>query len=425
MKVRRSNDVLDHAAAVLRKFEIEPQPLDRLLERHLRRERTLNSRDRRLIAHAVFGVVRWRTRIDGWLALAGIARPTFRDRAIAFLQWQPAEDVLARELAEDRGGTARAIDCGAPMPKHFPGGEAASLACPPFLWDLLVRQEGREGAAALLTSLARPALPVLRVNAVCLDRARARELLAEAGIASEPTSRSPYGIRLRQRAELTSVAAFREGRIEVQEEASQLAAILAGPAPGETVLDACAGAGGKSLAMAMLMQDRGRIVACDIDAAKLRELARRALRARITCIEGVLANKAASRSARSFDLVFIDAPCSGTGTLRRAPDLKWRLTPQGIDEHVKAQHELLRTHASAVRPGGRLVYATCSVLRKENEEVVERFLRRGDFRVVAADEVFGRHGIASDDLVSAEGYFKADPRRGEWDGFFAALLERT
>ena len=395
-------DLLGHIATTLQAFEIEPKPFDRILDAYFRRHREIGAALRRRIGDAAFGVMRLRRRLDGLLQLQGAA-PDHRRRA---------ELLLAGEMP-------------ASMPKDFPGGPAAWHSFPDFLYAMLVAAHGADGAAALAESLNAAAQPVLRVNALATTRDEARARLAAEGIEAAPTSRSPFGLVLGKRQAVEATPLFRRGMVEIQDEASQLAVLAADPQPGETVLDACAGAGGKALALAMLMENRGRIVASDIDAAKLDELRKRAARAGASIVETVGAGALAKRHefGGNFDLVFLDAPCSGTGTLRRAPDLRWRLSPELIEARVALQRELLERHAARVRPGGRIAYVTCSLLPCENEQVVEAFLARGGFELVDVSGAFGRRGIAVDGLLDG-GYFRTDPRQGSWDGFFGAILRR-
>lgn len=390
-------------ATALQAFEIEPKPFDRLLDAYLRRHRDIGASMRRRIGDAAFGVMRWRRRLDGLLAMRGVAKPNHRQRA---------ELLLAGELP----GT---------MPHGFPGGAAAWHSFPDFLYAMLVDAHGAHEAAVLAESLSVAAKPTLRVNVLTTTRDEMQRLLAADGIDASPTACSPFGLTLEKRAAVEATPVFRRGMVEIQDEASQLAVLAADPQPGEFVLDACAGAGGKTLALAMLMENHGRIVASDIDAGKLDELRKRAGRAGATIVETVGAGALLKRRefGGNFDLVFLDAPCSGTGTLRRAPDLKWRISPEFIETRVALQRELLERHAARVRPGGRIVYVTCSLLPCENERVVEAFLAKGGFEPVDPCGAFERRGIAVDRIIE-KGYFRADPRRGNWDGFFGAILRK-
>lgn len=419
-------DPIDHIVTILKSFDIEPRPLDRLVDAYLRKHSELSSTGRRIVAECVFGVARWKRRLDGWLELRGVTKPTNRLRALCYLAWRCPEEAVRLPLDEVTSKACISGSVNEEMPRSFPGGEAAFYSFPDFLYEKLKRSYGVVGARAVALRLNEPSLPVLRVNLLKADLKKARRALAAEGIEAHPTPRSPVGLILRRKVPIAVTQAYKQGLIEIQGEASQLSCILADPKPGERVLDACAGAGGKSLMMAMLMQNQGRIIATDPVSSKLKILRRRALRAGISIIEAMGTKELAKRAELKgcFDLVFIDAPCSGTGTLQRNPDLKWRLDQATIGERVNSQRELLSGLAGWIRPGGRLVYATCSILPEENEEILSEFLTRDGFEVVDAAGIFTRNHISCDGIVTEKGFMKTDPRLDQMDGFFAAVLKR-
>ena len=406
MSSKKNMTTTEHAASILRMFEIEPAPLDRLVDAYFRRHRELGSRARREIADLAFDLARWRRRLDGILTASGIAKPSNLDRATLMIE----EGDRVRDLGRE----------------GFAGSDAAFHSFPDFLYGMIREQYGDEGAAEIATALNRQQRPTVRINSLMIDRDCAIRGLADEGIVAEATSRSPFGARLPGRVSMGSIGLYANGSIEIQDESSQLAVILARPGPGEVVLDACAGAGGKSLMMAMLMENRGRVVATDINKRKLMELRKRAKRAGVKIVRTAEYSDMDStgEDAGSFDLVFVDAPCSGTGTLRRAPDLRWRIDQVSIEAAVCKQKRIVEEYSRYVRPGGRLVYAICSVLREEGESVVESFLSRSDFEIEDTSDSFVKNGIEADGLVTDGGYLRADPRAGDWDGFFAARLRR-
>lgn len=357
--------VIDHAEAVLRACEIEPKPADRMLEGYLRRHRGLASRERRALYDIVFGVMRWRLRLDGMCLAAGVRAPTHRHRAVAYARWRgvdiiPADDMLGP-----------LFDPHSIVERSFPGGMAAYLSYPDFLYERIVRERGLLEGTRIMREYSEPAATVLRVNTLKASRAELMDRLQREGIASVPTQYSPFGLILSTRAPLATSGAFRDGWFEVQDEASQLASLYTAVRPGDTVLDACAGGGGKSLAMAMLMENRGRIIATDRDARKLGNLRRRAERAGANCIEVRPMDQLKGQASRrgSCDVVVVDAPCSGTGTLRRNPDIKWRINESMISAYAAGQRALIEEYASWLKAGGRLIYLTCSILAEENEGV--------------------------------------------------------
>ena len=419
-----SQSPVEHAAKVLRMFEIEPAPLDRLLGSYLKKRRDLNSRQRRLTAKAVYGWARWRRRLEGVLSQAGVRKPTFKQLAELYLRNHPCEDL------EREGGSIAfdpaldGVDMNSASPERFPGGRAAFCSYPDFLYGMLEGDYGAQGAVELALALNEPLGPTLRVNTLKASRDEAVALLDAGGVHARPTEFSQFGLRLSIRADLRASRAFKEGLVELQDEGSQLAALASGAREGMRVLDACAGAGGKALAMAQLMGDGGEIVACDVDAAKLGELKRRAQRAGVRSIRTADADDVL-REGGSFEIVFIDAPCSGTGTLRRAPDIKWRVSEEAIEDHAKSQRSLLRDYSRLVKPGGSLVYATCSVLRLENEDVVRDFVGANGFSIQSVEENLKGAGALCDGLITEEGFLRTDPRLGDWDGMFAACIVRT
>jgi len=267
----------------------------------------------------------------------------------------------------------------------------------------------------------------LRVNLIKTDRDAARRALATEHVRTEPTPWSPVGLRLTERVPLSALAAFKDGLVEVQDEGSQLAALLLGAKPGMRVVDFCAGAGGKTLTVAAAMKNRGKLVACDTAAWRLERSGQRLRRAGISNVERrALASERdpwVKRHAKSFDRVLVDAPCLGIGSWRRNPDAKWRATPNDLAELQIRQHDILASAARLVKPGGRLVYVTCSLLREENEAQAERFLAEtSDFTLYPV-------GLAWADAIgtpcpATSDYLRLTPAQHGTDGFFVAVFER-
>jgi len=265
----------------------------------------------------------------------------------------------------------------------------------------------------------------LRVNSLKASREQAVAALAQEGLTVEPTAFSPDGLLLASpAASLRETASWRKGLIRIQDEASQLIALLLSPEPGESLLDLCAGTGGKTLHLAALMENRGRVTAVDLHPDKLRQLQEEAGRLGMTIVEAYAADSAAPPETFGgiFDRVLLDAPCSGLGTLRRNPEIRWRLAPADIEKCSQIQRRLLRSAADCVRPGGRLVYSVCTVTPEENEIVIEDLLKdRPDFALIRSTAT---QGIPSA-LIDDAGLFRTFPHRHGTDGFFGALLIRT
>jgi 16S rRNA (cytosine967-C5)-methyltransferase len=271
----------------------------------------------------------------------------------------------------------------------------------------------------------------LRVNSLKADRA---EVLAEltqprrerAPLDARPTPYSPDGIRLREKPAITRWPVYQDGLVEVQDEGSQLIARLVAPKRGEMVADFCAGAGGKTLALAMLMHGTGRVYAMDVSEKRLRELAPRAARAGISNVHPIVlsgeGDVRARRLAGKLDRVLVDAPCSGFGTLRRNPDLKWRHAETAIAELAAKQARILAAAARLVKPGGRLVYGTCSILPEENEAVADAFATaHPEFAPLSCSALLAAQRIALDTGER----LRLWPHVHGTDGFFAAAFERA
>jgi 16S rRNA (cytosine967-C5)-methyltransferase len=412
------------------------RPADAVASDFLRSRRFIGGADRRVISELAWGVVRQRIRLGWHLERIGMA-PTARLLLLAQLLLVEREKRQAVEAVFDgsRYGPAaleeaerRAAAALAGRPLQDPAmPEAVRLNLPGWVLPALAARFGARLAAEAAALEAEAPLD-LRANLLKTDREAARRLLAGEGIEAAPTPFSPWGLRLPARRPITSTAAYRDGLIEVQDEGSQLIALLADARPGMRVADYCAGAAGKTLAMAATMGNRGRITACDTSAARLEGAAKRLRRAGVDNAERHLlapGDRWAKRRAGSFDRVLVDAPCTGTGTWRRNPDARLRTGPEDLAELLAVQHDILVKAAELVRPGGRLVYATCSLLPQENEEQMDRFLARGDaFAPVPLDGLWAalRSGVAA---PCAGPWLSLSPAGQGTDGFFCAVLERA
>jgi 16S rRNA (cytosine967-C5)-methyltransferase len=263
--------------------------------------------------------------------------------------------------------------------------------------------------------------PVVRVNSLKATRDEAIATLAAEKIAAGKTRYCPDGLFLSIAVGLRETAAFRDGLIRVQDEASQLVARLVNPQPGERILDLCAGAGGKTLHLAALMENRGEIIAVDLHPDKLHLLTADAGRLGVTIATTHAGNAATMPESfhGAFDRVLLDAPCSGLGTLRRNPEIRWRIVPADLEKSMSLQKRLLRKAADCVKPGGLLVYSVCTVTPEENESVVADLLTaRPEFKRVPPQ------GIPPE-LIDADGFFRTFPHCHGTDGFFGALFART
>jgi 16S rRNA (cytosine967-C5)-methyltransferase len=301
------------------------------------------------------------------------------------------------------------------------------LSLPDWIWERLLAAMPEPEAVALGRALLAPAPLDLRVNTLLARREDVIRRLTGDGIDCAATAWSPNGVRVQGKPSLQSHPLFLEGHVEVQEEASQLLALLVGARRREMVVDFCAGAGGKTLALGATMRSEGRLYAFDTSQRRLANLGPRLKRSGLSNVHPELIDNENDRRTRrleaKIDRVLVDAPCSGLGTLRRNPDLKWRQSPRALEELMRKQSSILAAAARLVKPGGRLVYATCSVLPEENKAIVLAFLRDAPgFRLQNAGEILRAQGVG---LEMTGDWFQVVPHRHGMDGFFAAVLQRS
>lgn len=427
------------AIDILAAIETGGTPADDIAAEYFRRRRYIGAKDRVQVAAYVYAVLRHRAVLDWWIARVSRDEisASARSRVIAALllidKWPPEEVAASFDggrfrpavLSPAETQLVRGLAGRTLTHPEMPRPVACDL--PDWLESHLAAVYGRrlEDEMAALNA---PAPLDLRVNTLKADRDTARRALAADHVHAEPTPWSPLGLRLKHRAPLGATEAFKNGLVEVQDEGSQLAALLADARPGMRIVDFCAGAGGKTLALAAQMQNRGKLVACDVSAWRLDRAGQRLRRAGISNVERrALSSERdpwVKHHAKSFGRVFVDAPCLGVGSWRRNPDGKWRATPRDLAELVPRQHDILASAARLVRPGGRLVYITCSLLREENEAQAEGFLTaHPDFTLYPAArawaETIGGESPAGTD------YLRLTPARHGTDGFFVAIFERA
>jgi len=410
---------LDAAVEALRAVLPFSQPADACLRAFFRAHPALGQRDRGVVAELVFACVRH-------LRLLEHVCEGRQPRRLALSGALIAQGVSVRQLEgmlrKDEGqwlAGLRARDTAA-LPI------AVQLSLPDWLWEHLCAQFGDTEATALGRALLQPAPLDLRVNALRADRDSVLARLRAEGIVAQPTPFAPLGIRLAEKPALQKHPLFLNGSIEVQDEASQLLALIVGAKRREMVVDFCAGAGGKTLALGAMMRSEGRLYAFDTSDKRLANLAPRLKRSGLSNVHPQLIDnerdRRIGRLEGKIDRVLVDAPCTGLGTLRRNPDLKWRQSPDDIRELTAKQRSILAAAGRLVKPGGWLVYATCSLLREENEDIVAAYLQDSPaFQAVDATEVLRPLGL---DLDSAP-YYRVLPHRHRMDGFFAALLRRS
>ena len=403
--------MLAHAEAALAELLTFSRPADQALSAYFRSHRELGQQDRAFIAETVFAVLRRKRSLE---AAAGSTAP----HALAVAALIKVFGISGRALADHDAELSARIK--SVQTSEFPPAVQADL--PDWLWQRLSAEYSPDEATAIARGLLNPAPLDVRVNLAKISR---EEVLSRLELEAAPTPHSPAGIRFKGKPQINRHALFLDGSLEVQDEGSQLLAYLLAPRRGEMVADFCAGAGGKTLAISMLMHGTGRIYAMDVSEKRLRELAPRAARAGISNVHPiVLAGEGDVRAKRlsgKLDRVLVDAPCSGFGTLRRNPDLKWRHGEGAIAELAAKQLRILNAAAKLLKPGGRLVYATCSILSEENEAVADRFAsEHPEFTSLSCTELLATQRIA----VETGERLRLWPHRHGTDGFFAAAFEK-
>ena len=437
-------------------------PADKQLSDWFRSNRYAGSKDRQSIATDVYGILRYLAQIDWWIKRldtcpsvdwnndnTALLEMVNRARILVFKactenlrivdfetdyftgqNYAPSSLTGAeKRMLVELGQTGLDSDC---QPPHVRGN------FPQFLTHDLQQSYGDDMVLQTRAMLAEAPVDI-RANILKGTVNQARQSLASEGIVAQPCPMAPYGLRLSKRHPLSNSKTFRDGLIDIQDEGSQIIANLVGAKPKHKVVDFCAGAGGKTLAMAADMQNKGRIIACDISEGRLKRAGQRLKRADVFIVErrplsserdkwikrqSVAEDISGKDSGgKGFDRVLVDAPCSGTGTWRRNPDHKWRLTQQTVDELVALQQSILYSSARLVKPGGRLIYATCSLLARENQQQVEQFLKTfTNFFVVPIPTVWDAENpnpcpVQTDML-------QLTPYEHKTDGFFVAVLER-
>jgi 16S rRNA (cytosine967-C5)-methyltransferase len=398
-------------------------PADAVLRDFFATHRNLGSHDRSFVAESVFAVLRHKRLLEHLLRQLGV-QPTPRKLLLAALIKLQGHSLSQLDLVlkgDDRDWAAKlkAADVEALPP-------AVRLSLPDWIYDRIVAGGSAQEALEFGRAMLKPAPLDLRVNTIRADRDSVLKELKSAGFEAKPTPYSPVGIRLSGKPAINRHPLFTGGSIEVQDEGSQLLAYLLAPKRREMVVDFCAGAGGKTLALGALMHSQGRLYAFDVSEKRLNNLKPRLKRSGLSNVHPQLIQSEndirIKRLGGKVDRVLVDAPCSGLGTLRRNPDLKWRQSPQSVAELAAKQAAILGGAAALLKPGGRLVFATCSILAEENDDVVAGFLgSRPDFQVLDCQQVLDESRIA----LESGRFLQLRSQTHETDGFFAAVLERV
>ncbi len=399
MKLHRT---LVHAVIdILQQIVGEGQYADKAVEQALKKNSRWGSRDRRFVAETVYEMIRWWRYYSGILSLKEPIAVSDYFKMIAVQQllngeelpaWQEFEGITLEKL-ENRINGINSI-------------RKYRESVPDWLDELGCKQLGETIWTSELAALNKEAKVVLRVNELKTSRLQLQRLLAEQQVETIVMDDYPQALILQKRQQLHQLTEYKQGLFEIQDASSQLVAPFLEVQEGMMVIDACAGAGGKSLHIASCMKNKGTILSTDVEERKLIELKKRAERAGATIIRTQLINPAFIKKAyHSADRLLLDVPCSGLGVLRRNPDSKWKLTPDFIQSIKKVQQSILQEYSAMVRPGGLMVYATCSILPDENQKQVEQFL-------TSSQKTF--EFIEDHKVMPSEGF----------DGFYMAKLKR-
>lgn len=426
------------------------QHADMLLDQELSRNR-LQGADRGLLTELVMGVLRRQGTLDYYLThlvqrpldtlelpvllllRLGLYQLCYLDRVPAHAAVHATVELAGQAAPRAKGlvnGVLRSflrLNQTPPFPDQgmTPGKWlAATFSVPEWLAEQWLRQLSPAQAAALAaTTLETPSV-VLRTNRLKTTREHLSAQLAAAGITAETCRYAPDAIRLISRCPIPDLPGYHEGLWTVQDEASQLVSLLLEPQPGETVLDMCAAPGGKTAHLAHLMEDRGRVVATDLNQRRVRKIEQTVCRLGLGSVQTLVADALQPDylDGQKFDRILLDAPCSGLGVIRRNPEAKWRLTQSEINRCAERQSHLLQAAARLLQPQGRLVYATCSTAQEEDEMVLDDFLsRHPGFMIDTSVQLFTAHP----ELMTANGCLRCWPHQHGTDGFFAVCLTRS
>lgn len=425
--------LIGHTQEVLAQFQSSNRPADKTIEIFFRSRKYLGSHDRRFIAETAYGVLRHMRLCDFLVQAAtnGMDVKVSTDDGLMLLvasyliQVEHRTDILPESLDAKLKNEALKTELPAILEK-FKNGQIASSdspvkriglqqSFPDWMVERLVNQHGAEETEKLCKSLNEQAPMAIRVNTLQATVEKCREALQKEGIETGVSTLSPVGLLLKKRVNVFQLKAFKDGMFEVQDIGSQLLPVLIDPKPTAKVLDACAGAGGKALEFAALMQNRGEIYATDISKLRIEELRKRARRAGAFNIRpkavGSLEDLA-DDFTDFFDLVFVDAPCTGVGTIRRNPGMKWSVTEAMVKELAEKQQSILHSCKPLVKAGGKIVYATCSLFKEENEDVVHAFLSENPGFRISPMTFEGKETE----------FLSLFPHRHGTDGFFCAVL---
>lgn len=442
--------LLSHTLEVYGMLEEQSRPADAVLSAYLRARKYLGSHDRRFISETIFGLLRQEITLKA-IAKTATHATGLTERAVplvaVFFHLLKTKPVSVRQLIDafaqltpiSADDLKRLSDYFATQNQVSEDSGAASLsqryAFPEWMTQMLLSEYGEEELEKLYAALNEPAAVTLRANTLQITRDALQKRLVEEGVLSAPGTLSPDALICKGRPRVMQTESFKEGLCEIQDEGSQLISILLNAKPKAKVLDACAGGGGKTLHIASLMHNKGDVYAYDANPKRFGNITLRIRRSGLQNIRLLDSPKKLEKFKQDFagkvDALLIDAPCTGSGTVRRNPDLKRRLTQESLERIQQEQQAIIKEYAPLLKPGGTMVYATCSLFRQENEDIITRFLsEHPDFKLVPIPEALEQMKVGFDlsglkRRFKDSTYMKLSPNRDNTDGFFAAVLTRT
>ncbi|MDA0987101.1 MAG: methyltransferase domain-containing protein [Bacteroidetes bacterium] len=427
--------LLGLTAELLSKINLNFPP-DKIVAKFFRDRKYLGSHDRKFISESLFGVLRWKKLLEYYFEIISTQENLneFYDKNKGiilifsylylinknneYLNYQFESEFIYLEQYKTK--LINLIKT-----NSFNGNIAIELSHPDWLIDELKNNYSIDEIINICKVNNKQAPITLRTNLLKINREELQKELAIEKVETNITKYSPCGLNLEKRINVFQLKSFKKGYFEVQDEGSQIISLLANPKPGDKIIDVCSGAGGKSLAMAAQMNNRGEIFGFDIIEKKLDEFKKRIKRAGVDIIKlNHLKENILPKKFNEFaDILLIDSPCSGIGTLRRNPGLKWSVTPKIIDEINVKQKLILQNYSTSVKVNGKLIYATCSILKKENEDIIQNFMRENkNFEIEDPKQSLKYYKL--ENLVTSE-YLKLYPHIHNTDGFFAAVLKRN
>ncbi|NTV47441.1 MAG: class I SAM-dependent methyltransferase [Chlorobiales bacterium] len=441
--------LLSHTLEVYGMLERANRPADAVLSAYLRARKYLGSHDRRFISETIFGLLRQELTLkplaktalsEGGFSFGAIpvvslyffllkSKPFSQKHLIdALEELTPFDAAELKSLAEFFESHTSFTD------DHSAATLSQRFAFPEWMTQMLLSEYGQEELEKLYTALNEPAAVTLRTNTLQITRDELQQRLGDEGLLTTPGTLSPDALICKGRPRVMQTQSFKEGLCEIQDEGSQLISILLNAKPKAKVLDACAGGGGKTLHIATLMHNKGDVYAYDANEKRFGNITIRIRRSGLQNIRLLDSPKKLEKFKQDFagkiDALLIDAPCTGSGTVRRNPDLKRRLTQESLERIQQEQQGIINEYAPLLKPGGTMVYATCSLFKQENEDIVTKFLsEHPDFKLVPIPEALEQMKVGFDlsglkARFKDSPYMKLSPQRDNTDGFFAAVLTR-